>query len=135
MLGEKIGEERGKVIGQRVLAPEGGRPRIEVTIQTTGKLLGVEYQETATYVSTPGPGNALFGEGEAVMMTKDGDALSWKGIGSGKPTGRGQASSWRGSVCFRNLPQKFNRLAGVACVFEHECDENGNVETKLYEWK
>ena len=136
MLGEKIGEDRGKIIGQRVLSVEAGVPRFEVTMQTSGKLLGVDYTETATYCSTPVAGaNSLYGEGDGVILTKDGEALTWHGIGAGKLTGRGQASSWRGTVCFRNLPPKFARLQGVACIFEHDCAEDGSVETRVYEWK
>jgi hypothetical protein len=135
MLGEKIGEDRGKIISQRVLQPEGSSPRFEVTVQTNGKLLGIDVSETATYVSTIGPGNSMFGEGTGVLTTKDGEVLIWRGVGAGRPTGRGQATSWRGSVCFTSLPPRFSRLNGVACLFEHECDENGNVEAKTYEWK
>jgi len=41
MLGEKVGEFRGKITGQRVLPPEGARPKFETTVEIRGTLLGV----------------------------------------------------------------------------------------------
>jgi hypothetical protein len=39
MLGEQIGEESGKVTSRRVLSIDGGA-KVEVSLQSTGKLLG-----------------------------------------------------------------------------------------------
>ena len=36
----------------------------------------------------PGNEGILYGEGQAVLTTKDGDAVFWKGMGVGKPTGK-----------------------------------------------
>ncbi len=41
MLGEKIGEFRGKNIGQRLLPSEGPSPRFEVTAEVSGTILGI----------------------------------------------------------------------------------------------
>ena len=50
MLGEKIGETTGKVIVRRVLGSETGGPMVEVSFQTTGKLLA--YQTDGTLLAT-----------------------------------------------------------------------------------
>ena len=39
MLGELVGEERGKLTGLRVLPHEGSGPKVEVTFQASGKML------------------------------------------------------------------------------------------------
>ena len=47
MIGDKIGEEAGKVIGMRVLPGEGGRyVKMEVTIQTEATYLGHKGTDT-----------------------------------------------------------------------------------------
>jgi hypothetical protein len=41
MLGEQLGEFRGKVTGQRVLPAEGSRPKVETSFEISGTILGV----------------------------------------------------------------------------------------------
>jgi hypothetical protein len=41
MLGEQIGEEAGKVMVRRVISVDGDA-KVEVTVQSTGSLLGIE---------------------------------------------------------------------------------------------
>jgi len=50
MLGEQIGEEKGKVTARRVLSIDGGT-KVEVSFQSNGKLLGVEHQSMVTYTA------------------------------------------------------------------------------------
>ena len=50
MLGEQIGEEKGKVTTRRVLSIDGGT-KVEVSFQSNGKRLGVEHQSTVTYTA------------------------------------------------------------------------------------
>jgi hypothetical protein len=47
MLGEQIGEEKGKVTGQRVLdIDESGTPKIETTFSSNAKSKGIDGSET-----------------------------------------------------------------------------------------
>ena len=132
MLGENIiPDERGRVVGTRVL-PDG---KIEFTFQTSGKILDVEFNNTGTIVNSPRPGGLLFGEGQGVAMTKDGEIITWTAQGIGKPTGRGLASSFRESVYLQTQSERLARINSVAVVVEAEFDENGNVQAKLWEWK
>ena len=41
MLGEQIAESHGKRTGRRVLSTEGGSFKVEVSFESTGKLLGI----------------------------------------------------------------------------------------------
>ena len=81
MLGDQIGEETGKVTGFRVLDAAG--PKVEVSFQTKGKILGSDYQGRASYWSQMQPGGFLYGEGQGMYMTSGGTAV-WKGQGTGK---------------------------------------------------
>jgi len=50
MIGELIGELKGKLTSQRVLSVEG--PRMETSISATGTLSGTQVTETLTYVAS-----------------------------------------------------------------------------------
>ena len=72
MLGEQIGEEAGKVIVRRVISVDGGT-KVEVTVQGTGKLLGVETRNTVTYVAGIRPDGSLYGEAQGLVVGKGGE--------------------------------------------------------------
>ena len=84
MLGEKIGEESGKVTSQRVLPNPAGAPKMETSFQATGTILGVPHTTRATYQSVMRPDGAVYGEGNGVAMSKEGDMATWVGQGVGK---------------------------------------------------
>jgi len=132
MLGEPIGERKGKVTGRRVLSTEPAK--IEVAFEAEGSLLGVAVREVGTYTSRLRPDGSLYGEGEGVIMGKDGDIATWKGQGVGV-LGENGAVSYRGAVYHQSGSAKFTRLNTVAGVFEYEVDADGNTTAKLYEWR
>src|SRR5437879_6266769 len=131
MLGDQIAEETGKVTGFRVLSAAG--PKVEVSIRTTGKILGTDYQGRTTYWSEIQPGGFLYGEGQGLYMTGDGMAV-WKGQGTGK-LNPGGGASYRGAIHFATATGKLAKLAGTVGVFEHSSDANDNVTSKVWEWK
>ncbi len=131
MLGEQIWESRGKTAGVRILP--GGK--WEVSFQESGRMLGIETNNMGTYEAIARPDGTLYGGGQGVGMTKEGDVIMWTGQGVGKPTGRGMGASWRGSIYFQTTSPRFARLNGTAGVYEYEIDENGNQTGKIWEWK
>ena len=133
MLGERLGETRGKRTGRRVLSVDGGF-KVEVAFETKGKLLGLDTMEIGTYWSESRPDGSLYGEGQGVMITHDGEAATWKGGGVGK-FGEGGAVSYRGAIYFSTASPKLARLNGSATVFEFDVDPEGNTHAKLWEWK
>ena len=135
MLGEQIGEETGQVTGIRVLPDEGTGSRVEVSFQTSGTLLGAHVSNMGTYISTPRPDGTLFGDGQGVAVTEQGDMATWRGQGVGHFTGHGTAVSWRGAIYFQTTSERLARLNGIAAVFEYEADESGKTTDKTYEWK
>ena len=98
MLGEQIGEIRGKVTSQRVLDVEG--PSIETSLTASGSLKGVQIKETLTFIGRPtntsgiirGIGKGVIMDGESELATVTGE-----GIGRIDPTGN---INWRGSLFF-----------------------------------
>jgi hypothetical protein len=132
MLGEQLGEERGRVTGNRVLPSES--PTVETSFTAAGKLLGIDMTDMGTYVASMRPDGTLYGEGQGVMMTTDGEGVSWKGSGVGT-FGPGGAISYRGALFYSTASQKLTRLNRVAAVFEYEVDGEGNTVGKIWEWK
>lgn len=135
MIGEPIGESSGKITGQRVIACDGGGVKVETSFQAMGKILGVEYQEVGTYWARMQSPGILYGEGQGVVMTKDGESGTWKGSGIGKPTGKGMGVTYRGVLYFQTTSSKLARLNSTCAVFEYDVDENGNAKSKMWEWK
>ncbi len=135
MLGEMISQGKGKITGIRVLPSDGTGPRMEVSFQGSGQLLGQEGANIGSYISTLTPQGVFNGTGQGVVMMNDGDIVTWTGTGVGKPGGRGLAASWRGSLFYQTTSQRLSSLNNIMAVFEHEVDENGNTSDRLWEWK
>jgi hypothetical protein len=133
MLGELIGELRGKRTARRVLSADGGF-KVEVAFESAGKVLGIDVNEIATYWSASRPDGSLYGEGQAVVIGADGSTATWKGQGVGR-FGEGGAVSYRGAVYYSTASPKLARLNGIAAIFEFEVDAEGNTRSKLWEWK
>jgi hypothetical protein len=133
MLGEQIGEETGKVMARRVLSIDGGT-KVEVSFQSTGKLLGVETRTTVTYWAGIRPDGSLYGEAQGLAVGKGGEQATFKAAGVGKLLDGG-AVSYRGAQYYYSDSPNFRRLNAVAVVFEYSADADGNTKIKLWEWK
>ena len=84
MLGERIGEDIGKVTSQRVLPTVNGAARMETSFQAAGSIYGVGATDTGTYVATMRPDGTLYGEGQGVLMGKGGEAANGPGRASAR---------------------------------------------------
>ena len=133
MLGEQIGEETGKVMVRRVISVDGGA-RMEISLQGTGKLLGVETRNTITYWATIRPDGSLYGEAQGLIQGKGGEQATFKAAGVGKLLDGG-AVSYRGASYYYSDSPNFRRLNATAVVFEYSADADGNTKNKLWEWK
>lgn len=133
MLGEEIGQETGKVLSRRVLSVDGGA-KMEVSLQATGKLLGIETRSTITYWASVRPDGSLYGEAQGLVVGKGGEQATFKAQGAGKLLDGG-AVSYRGAQYYFSNSPKLSRLNTIAAVFEYEADAEGNTKSKLWEWK
>jgi len=132
MLGELLGETRGKRIVRRILS---STPlKVEVTFEDSGKMLGVEVTGMGTYTSDLRPDGTIIGGGQGVYMGAGGEALAWEGNGLGKLSPNG-AVSYRGILYYRTTSPKLEKLNTVAGVFEYEVDPSGATHAKVWEWK
>ena len=136
MLGDLISEEKGKITSQRVLDVEGGGPKIETTFSAIGSYRSVETTATVTYSGSLRPGGAIYGEGQGVLMSKDGQEMAtWTGQGIGRFTSPGKIR-FAGSLFFSTSSTgKLSFLNNLVGVFEYESDESGNTSAKVWEWK
>src|SRR5262245_29805556 len=129
MQGEKIGEESGKVTARRVLPNPGGNPKMETSVQSDLTLLGVKATNTVTYWSVVRPDGTLYGEGNGIVMGKEGDMATFIGQGVGTLKKDGTVS-FRGALYYQSSSPKWSRLNSVAAIFEHEVDTAGNVRSQ-----
>jgi len=135
MLGQQIGEERGQITSTRVLPTEPGQnPKVEVSFESHGSLLDLGSREMATYSAVARPDGLLYGEGQGIIMSPQGDLATWRGQGIGRITETG-GTEFRGAIYFETASPNWARLNGVAGVYEYSADESGKVESKLWEWK
>jgi hypothetical protein len=136
-LGELIKETRGKITGERVLDVQ--VPKMETSFTMEGNYRGTPCTDVGTYTSVLREGGVLYGEGQGIITTKDGQGMAtWTGQGIGRFTGPGKVS-FRGSLFFRIPPTfeggKLSDLNNIVGVLEYEVDELGNCSSKTWEWK
>lgn len=129
MLGEVIGELRGRRTARRVLSIDSGF-KVEVSFEDQGKLMGLEGGNVGTYLAVPRADGTLCGEGQGVFITADGETATWKGIGTGRFTGGG-AVSYRDALTYNTTSKKLAQLNTFAGVFEFEVDADGNTKSKI----
>jgi hypothetical protein len=129
-----LGQEEGRVTGRRILPGNGGSPDLEVSFEASGVILGIQTRGVGTYVATARPNGSLFGEGQGMLTTPDGEIATWKGQGIGR-TSSGTGTSWRGAMFFQTGCERLMALNGMAVVFEFDIDGEGKTEAKVWEWR
>ncbi len=132
MLGEMIGELRGKITGNRVLSVE-CCPKIESSFQETGKILDIDVTGIGTFWGIIKEDGELYGEGQGIITTSDGENATWEGQGIGKMKGKG--TEWIASIFFNTYSNKLSHLKHVIGLVEFQIDEEGNTHDNIWEWK
>ena len=132
MLGEFIGELKGKITGQRVLSVDG--PRMETSVSASGAIRGTQVTETLTFVATQTSKGVLHGVGNGILVSPEGDLITYTGEGIGKFDSSG-ILKWRGAVYYTESTGKLGSLNNVVGVFESQVDAEGNFSDKSWEWK
>jgi hypothetical protein len=132
MLGDKIGEVRGKRLVRRVLSVD--PPTAEVSFEDGGMIFDVPVTGMGTYTSVVHADGFIYGTGQGLSMTEDGETATWTGTGLGH-FGPGGSVSYRGMLFFKTNSQKLARLNNACAAFEYEVDGQGNTVSQLWEWK
>ena len=134
MLGDKLGEEHGRITMRRVLPGQDYRyVQMEISIETEVTVLGVQGQNIGTYTVWERIPGQMYGEGQGIIMTADGEGAIWNGHGIGHPTADGIA--FAGSVAVQTNSTKLARLNECLMVVEHHANNDGSAHSELYEWK
>jgi hypothetical protein len=133
MLGENIGEGKGRRTGRRVVATSPSF-KVEVSFEDITTLLGVQGMNIGTYVSGPKPDGSIYGEGEGVFQTMEGDLVTWRGMGVGR-FGSGGSVHYSGMVSYATTSKRLERLNKSAVAFEFDVDAEGTTLSKFWEWK
>src|ERR1700730_9848749 len=134
MLAGLIGEEQGRITLTRVLPGNGLGPDVEVSFQANGVILGVQTVDIGTYLASARPDGSLFGNGQGIVTTPDGEVATWSGQGVGRKRGGRTAMAWRGAIFYQTTCERLLALNGMAVVFEFDVDEEGTIQAKVWEW-
>ena len=134
MLGELLYEETGNVTGVKVLPPEEGAVVLEVSLQASGRIQGIEHTSIWTYTSSTRADGSIFGEGRGVLTTASGDVVHIVGRASDQSSGPGSPTRYRGAFHFHTNSDTFARLNGISAVFEYDVDADGSSNAKIWEW-
>jgi hypothetical protein len=132
VLGEQIGETKGKRLVRRVTSVD--PPTAEVSFEDSGQILGIPATGMGSYTSVIQPDGSLFGQGQGLNMTEDGDAITWTGTGVGR-FGPGGSVSYRGMLFFKTTSRKLAKLNNACGAYEYEVDTDGSTVSKFWEWK
>jgi hypothetical protein len=132
MLGEQIGETKGKRLVRRVVSID--PPTAEVSFEDKGQIIGIPTNGMGTYTSVVRPDGSILGHGQGMSLTDDGEAITWTGTGMGK-FGPGGSVSYRGMLFLQTASQKLARVNNLCAAFEYDVDPSGNTISKMWEWK
>ena len=133
-LGDQIGEASGRITGTRVLAPEGQPVKVEVALQGSGTMLGQQITDIGTYWQTLRPGGVLYGEGDNLFLTAEGESAHWTGFGVGRPTGAFPAGHFAVCGSAQSDSQALGRLNEVVTAVEFDVEEDGSYRWTAWEW-
>ena len=136
MLGDKIGEERGKVTSRRAL--KSGDPhylKLEISFESQGTIYGTPCMGIGTYEVFERVSGQLYGVGQGMIRTQDGEGAIWNGHGVGTPTPDGGVK-FAASAAFQASAQgKLSRLNQVLVLVQHTASGDGSVKATFTEWK
>jgi hypothetical protein len=132
MLGNQIGETRGKRLVRRVISID--PPTAEVSFEDSGQILGADTTGMGTYTSVVRPDGSILGHGQGLSMTSDGETITWTGHGLGK-FGPNGSISYRGMLFIQTASTKLAALNNTCAAFEYDVDPAGQTVSKFWEWK
>lgn len=134
-LGDQIGQAPGTITGTRVIPSMGTQTQIEVSFQGSGTMLGQDITDIGTYWQTLRAGGVLYGEGDVIYITGDGQSAHWSGFGVGKPTGPFPAGHFAVCGSTQTESQALSRLNEIATLTEYDVDQEGNYSYTIWEWR
>ena len=134
-LGDLILDETGQVTGMRVLSSDANGTKIEVSLQLSGTIRGVAETTIWTYITLTRPDGSMYGYGQGVMTTEDGDVINLIGNGSGRTPPPGGTTNFRTMLHRHTTSETYADLNGAALAGEYDVAPDGSAVNKCWEWK
>ena len=134
-LGALVMEDTGTVTGIRVLSNDASGSKLEISLRTTGTIRGVAESTLWTYSQLIRPDGSIYGEGEGVMTTQDGDVIQLKGSGSGQAAAPGDTINFRTINFAHTASVKYADLNSIGLVGHYDVASDGSTVSKYWEWK
>ena len=134
-LGDLILDETGQVTGTRVLSADASGTNIELCLQLTGTILGVAETTLWTYTTLTRPDGSIYGVGQGVMTTQDGDVIQLIGHGSGQAAPAGGTTKFRTMLHPHSTSAKYADLNSIGLAGEYDVASDGSAVNKCWEWK
>ncbi len=134
-LGDLILDEAGHVTGIRVLPTDASGTNIELCLQLTGTIRGVAETTLWTYTTLTRPDGSIYGVGQGVMTTQDGDVIHLIGHGSGQAAPAGGTTKFRTMLHPHSTSAKYADLNSIGLAGEYDVAADGSAVNKCWEWK
>ena len=138
MFGDLIAEEKGRIIGRRILNDDlNDKPQLEISAIGEGKINGnIEYTEIWTFKEKERPNGFKHGEGTGVLTVKNNvkEVIYIQGQGLGKITELG-TMRYVGTDFYSTSSEKLSFMNELVGIFEFELKKSGEYDAKVWEWK
>ena len=134
-LGDLILNESGQVTGVRVLSTDSSGTNLEISLQLSGTIRGVVETTLWTYTTLTRPDGSVYGTGQGVMTTQDGDVIHLIGHGSGRTPPPGETTHFRTMLHPHSTSPKYADLNGIGLAGEYDVIPDGSAVNKCWEWK
>ena len=133
-LGDLILDETGNVTGLRVLSTDASGTTMEMSLQTEGTIRGTAETTYWTYTQTIRSDGSIYGQGQGVMTTADGDVLHVIGHGSGQAAGPGEPVRFLTMLHVHTAAAKYSDLNSIGLAGEYEVAADGSATNKNWAW-
>ena len=134
-LGDLVLEEVGQVTGIRVLSTNESGSELEINLQSSGTIKGVEGQSMWTYTQQIRPDGSITGAGQGICTTVNGDVIHLTGHGSGQAPAPGGTTEFKVFIQPYSTSADFADLNTIGLVGEYTVNGDGTTVAKFWEWK
>lgn len=118
----------------RVLSSDANGTTMEVSLRLSGTIRGVAETTIWTYTMLTRADGSVYGPGEGVMTTQDGDVVTLIGAGSSRPTAAGDSTRFRTMLHPHSASATYADLKGAALAGEYDVAPDGSAVNKCWEW-
>ena len=134
-LGELVNEESGQITGVRIISADASGTTAEVSLRTEGTIRGTKQVTYWTYNQIQRLDGSIYGSGQGVMTTENGDVINLIGSGSAKVPVAGNPTLYRVINHYHSASENFEDLNYIAVIGEYDISSDGSTIGRFWEWK